>query len=435
MNLLLSRLALASTLLISGAATAANNLIPIKFIQTPSLSKSTLTQENALSITRQTLEQKHINLTNDGPYLKAMVKVNHSLKKEDPFIIVYLLDKKIFAYQSIKISLNQQNQPTHVEMNYQSKALTPPSNSTPHQCPDNSVNFITASPLYSEMSVVKNAVDEEYEQAKKSGYTPYKLIDEAASVENYQNWLACPNLKGFAHVGHGSETAIMLNDGDLDANMIKQNVKLNKKVIVAFNSCLVFNDPLKPAMTDHALAQRFSGGINSLLIQGSTQTYSCMWKAMLATGTAMSQALEDCKKSFDPSIPNTNSPIYIINSAYDYNFFDPDKNYPVYAITSKGRTFVQSKLYESLDINLDADEALTDIYIVNDENKHVQCKGFPTTSGRHGALFSVGFKLEGKEHPTTNKNECSMYNALEENGLPYVDEYGLGGLGSDYLSR
>lgn len=413
------------TLAIPSIALANNhNLIPISVMNKTSLSKILPSPKNLDGIVADTLIRNKINLKKDGPYFKASIQV--SSQSHDPYLIVYLFEKSTFNLKTIKISLNKFNSPINVDLNYQLKKddISHSSLNYSAQCPDIKATFVAASPLYSEFPIVQKAIDEEYDLAQKQGYVAYKITDKQAIVENYLNWLSCPNLKGFAHVGHGTAGWIMLDDDTLNADSIKQNVQLNKKTIVSFNSCEVFNDPLKSVMIDHANAQRFTGGISPLYIWGSTQTYACAWKKMLEAGESLSTALEDCKIQFDGSVPNNKSPLYIINNTQSYEANKSPLS-TIYIKTNNGESIKISKNMESAEVRLADNDFLAEIYVIKDD-KPLFCHGFSKEPGLKSVTYWVAISSHDKA-----QDECLV------NKMNYdeSDNYGLGGRGADYLLR
>ena len=78
-----------------------------------------------------------------------------------------------------------------------------------------------------------------------------------ATVENYENYLMCPQLKGFYNVGHGANNDILLTDGVLTKNYFITYRNTKKHTVILFNSCDTFNDPLKDSIINFARAQKY----------------------------------------------------------------------------------------------------------------------------------------------------------------------------------
>ncbi len=414
-------------LLTTQKATFANEkYIPITVITNSALSANPLSKQNIISLVKETLVRNHINLGSRSPFLMAKVQLVNKANKK--YLLVYLLDKRRFLFESVKIVLDEVNHPISVITHYK---LTPEDFNHPLSlqandavCPDPSVTFIAASPMYRYLDNIREAIDHEYEIAKEQGYVPYKLIDDQATITSYLNWLSCPNLKAFAHIGHGSNSAIILTDGVLDADTIRKNVQLNKRTILSFNSCEVFNDPMKAAVIDDVQAQRFSGGINGLLIFGSTETYGCTFNQMLGYGMSMTEALETCKIKYDPTVEGSQSPVYILNGTQNNN----NSPLPVYVLTEKSMKPIRlDSLAVHAQLDLSKDDALKEIYIMTPAGR-VDCDQFSKEKGLRAKEYYVVLE----DNPTNSKLQiCIIY----DNSASWRDQYGLGGKGSDYLLR
>lgn len=249
--------------------------------------------------------KKNIVSLSPSDYYKAKVQVIYDEQQKPDYLLVYLLSAKNYSYTVTKIKINEEYQPSSVISNYQLQKKDiqeqPSTKLNPAlACPDEATEFVSATPV-DDIRTAKEAIDYTYEKALAHGYKVHKMLGNEASVENYQNWLTCPNLKGFFNVGHGSNTAIMLSDGILSNEFFNNELKdkLHKRTVILFNSCNVHNDPLKGSVTESAEAQKYAGGITSLLIGPSEQASKCFWDAAFSQ-QSLTSSLSDCNHKYDP---------------------------------------------------------------------------------------------------------------------------------------
>ncbi|MFN7094787.1 MAG: hypothetical protein ACK4M7_05420, partial [Burkholderiales bacterium] len=217
--------------------------------------------------------------------------------------LVFLLNKDSYCVEIDKLILNDKYQAISLIRNYNNfteNEVIPGTNSITYSCPNKEVEFVVATPLYQEISTARQSINEVADLARGAGLTVVQLLDKDATITNYLNYLSCPNLKGFYSIGHGMNRGIMLHDGFLMAKKINEVLKneLEYKTIVEFNSCQVFNNPLKEATIDEAHAQKFVGGINNLSIGTSELSSSCFWNQAF-NGKSLTPALAECNQEYD----------------------------------------------------------------------------------------------------------------------------------------
>jgi len=400
--------------------------IPITVISDSKFSTNSLSREYITNLVNETLAEHHVNLGRNSSFLSAKIQLITLVDKK--YLLVYLLNKKRFSFETVKIILDKKNHPSVVIRHYKlaSEDFNNQSLSQIHEnvCPDPSVTFVTASPMYQYFDNIKSVVDREYTTAKEQGYVPHKLTDNQSTIANYLSWLSCPNLKAFAHIGHGSNSAILLTDGIFNVDAIKKNVHLNKKTILSFNSCEVFNDPMKPTIIDEVQAQRFSGGISDLLIFGSTETYGCIFNQMLSYGTSMTKALAICEIKYDPAVEGSLSPVYIINDTQ----YNDHPALSVYVLTEKATKPIRlDSLANDAQLDLSRDDALKEIYIMTPTGR-VDCNQFSKDKGLRAKEYGVSLT----DNTADGKPQTCQ---IDDVSIGRKDQYGLGGKGSDYLLR
>ncbi len=223
---------------------------------------------------------------------------------------VYLSDKKQYKFTTTKITLDQQNHSNYqlvsIETNYRmsksEKSNLNKANFEPNPpCLDSQADFVVASDLYTQIPSVKSALDDVAQKATEKGYHVVKLYDQGATVMNYEKYLDCPQMKGFFSIGHGSPDGILVEDGMLTSDFFDSMKHLmRKKTVVEFNSCEVFNDPLKSSVINGAQARKYVGGKTTLWIGTSEPASACFWDKAL-NHKDLKKSLNQCVADNDPT--------------------------------------------------------------------------------------------------------------------------------------
>ncbi len=210
-----------------------------------------------------------------GPYLKAQVDVLYDGKAIPSTLIVYMLRSDTYLVEAAKITLGADYEVVSVERDYTPKDTeqteTPMILAT---CPDPSIQVLLST-CTMEFPTAVEGINTSYNYAVSAGYTAKKLLGAEENTTAIKNWLSCPNLLYWGRVGHGSTTGILLSDGTLSYTYFNtlQPSGLNDKVLY-FNSCQVFNNPLKSSILG-AGAEKFVGGICSLWVGSSEKVFKC----------------------------------------------------------------------------------------------------------------------------------------------------------------
>ncbi len=210
-----------------------------------------------------------------GPYLKAQVDVLFDGKAVPSILIVYLLRSDTYLVEAAKITLGANYEVTLVEKNYtpqdteRTEAIAPPPT-----CPDPTIQVLLST-CTTEFPTAVEGVNTSYDYAVSAGYTARKLLGTEENTTAIKNWLSCPNLLYWGRIGHGSTTGILLSDATLSYTYFNtlQPSGLNDKALY-FNSCQVFNNPLRSSILG-AGADKFIGGICNLLIGPSEEVFKC----------------------------------------------------------------------------------------------------------------------------------------------------------------
>lgn len=266
--------------------------------------------EQAVAIQNQAIEtvKKTLNITSASPYKAVRIRIIYNDKNSPQALIVYLLSSKFKSMDMVRINLADNFVVTSVERNYELQ--TSDLSQSPHytsksepKCPDETVQFVIGNNFTHDASVEKE-VQKVYQMAKDHGYNPF-LMDtndpKAAqpTVQAYENWLSCPNLKGFYNESHGATWGIVLSDDDFTYKHVNKNLinKLNHEVIL-FDSCVTFHDPLLSTMinADKGNAQQYVAGIINLPFGASERTASCFWEQAFNHQDLHTDMLAECSR-------------------------------------------------------------------------------------------------------------------------------------------
>ncbi len=302
-------LALSVSISLLCASSAALADVPISIMGSrPKLFTSSL----SIVKTRRLIIQHVLPKLDQSKYLKIQVKPvykAHALQ----YFLVYLLSNRTFSFKVMKINVDQQMNFMSMVSHYKKPAraptpiddrIEPEEDLRPGHCPSQVIDFVVASPLYSEIPTTKAALDNIAMLAQDKGYHVMKLYDQDATVQSYKNYLSCSNLRGFFSIAHGVPDEILLDDGVLTANYFEQfhmnKTKAMSNAVVEFNSCDVFNVPLSVDMINFVGAKQFIGGNTSLVIGDSENASNCFWTEALM-GNDLATALESCENTYDHS--------------------------------------------------------------------------------------------------------------------------------------
>ncbi len=125
--------------------------------------------------------------------------------------------------------------------------------------------------------------------ATNQQYSVDKKLGAQATLSAIENGITGDNFIAMGNIGHGNTTGILLYDGFLDYTWFgAQN--LSGKVFF-FNSCEVYNEPMKSAMLNSGHAKTYAGGVLDLPIGTSELVFQDFWNYTLNDGASMGAAL------------------------------------------------------------------------------------------------------------------------------------------------
>jgi hypothetical protein len=255
----------------------------------------------------------------EAEYFRIDVKIKRKSDQTPAYLVAYMLRKDIYSAEIVRIDVDGTYNVSKITFNYDDSAEEEDEDVLGSEEWDESmmeeeadavgdygdeavdeyaIDFVAATPV-PEITSAKRAVEKVYEFAAEIGLKPKMLLGRDATVSNYKRYLTS-GLKGFVNIGHGNPNGIVLDDGTLSAAWLRTlSANALKPEVVYFNSCQVFNDPLKAAVMG-AGARTFIGGIVNLLIGPSEEVCKCFWAKALSTGTHMKTALVKCEKDRYP---------------------------------------------------------------------------------------------------------------------------------------
>jgi hypothetical protein len=260
----------------------------------------------------------------EAPYYEVKVKVRRDAYAEPKYLIAYLLRSDIYMAEVVRIDLDSNLDVKGVTFDYddtgesdEEEEPKPPGvqlfddDGFPIVDDDKEpawgapisdsygVDFVVSTPC-DDIPTAVNAVNYIYDAARAVGLSTVKLIGSQATVATYKSYLAS-GVRGFVNIGHGNPNLIVLADGTVPYSWFNGLTgRPLSPAVVYFNSCQVFNDPLKASVLG-AGARTFIGGIVNLLIGPSEDVCKCFWDSQLTSVTSMGTALKNCEKDKYPN--------------------------------------------------------------------------------------------------------------------------------------
>lgn len=297
---------------ISFAATFNTNFIILPNINTTYLmetdaSKALDNQQKAIDVIKKSIDTTQ--------YKTIRIRLLYNDHHEVNALIVYLLSTQFKTAQIVRIDLNANWEVTNIIPNYSiTSADLSQSPSTFYKrkpnCPDDKVQFVIGNNFYGDDSV-ETEVQRVYQAALTKGYNPF-LMDvnnptgPQPTVQSYEDWMSCPNVKGFYNESHGYEQGILLTDDDFTYRDINSQLvgKLDHEVIL-FDSCETFHNPLLDAMLNpnKGNTQQYVAGIISLPFGSSERTARCFWLNAINDQELTKTMLKNCsiESGLDPN--------------------------------------------------------------------------------------------------------------------------------------
>ncbi len=206
----------------------------------------------------------------------AVDAIDEDSDKKADYLYVYFMPKAKFSLEVSRITLGANYDIVVVENDYKLKTGDSSSEHVSKteicNCPDQSVEVLVSS-METGIQTAVAGVNYAYNAAVSAGYTAHKLLGNDENSTNIDNWLCCPNLKYWGRIGHGLPNLIVVADGNLSSSYFSglSSTHLQGKVLY-WNSCQVFNDPMKSAVLN-AGAGKFIGGICNLYIGSSEEVF------------------------------------------------------------------------------------------------------------------------------------------------------------------
>ncbi len=236
-------------------------------------------------------------------YHSVRVKVKRSAEYAPDYLVAYMLRKDTYTADVVKIQIDGNYDVLGIEEDYDDSAdfeEEEEDEEAEQYAPGwGALDFVAATPV-PEIPTAKSAVMKLHATALQAGLRSKVLLGKDATVANYRKYLTS-GLKGFVNIGHGYTGGIVLWDGNLTSGWLRtQWGRTLIPAIVYFNSCKVFNNPLKPAVT-YAGARTYVGGIVNLLIGPSEDVCKGFWNETMLDKRTMYASLKRSEKAHYPS--------------------------------------------------------------------------------------------------------------------------------------
>jgi hypothetical protein len=196
---------------------------------------------------------------------------------EGDFLIVHFLLKDRYTSEISKITLDKNYEVLWIENDYkpvQGESSNDRLATTSCNCPDTSVDIVLST-CCDYIPTALAGINYSYDAAVSAGYNTVKLLGSQENTSDIKDWLCCPKLIYWGRIGHGCSSGIYLDDGLLSYtyfNGLPAGALEGKSLY--FNSCQVFNDPLKSSILNKD-AFKFVGGICNLWIGPSEEVFKC----------------------------------------------------------------------------------------------------------------------------------------------------------------
>lgn len=256
------------------------------------------------------LVKRALNIRPGSPYRSVRIRTIYNDHNHVEALIVYLLSAQNKSLNLLRINLNDDFSIAKIinpyELQQADLAQSPHAKHAQPTCPNKTVQFVIGNVFYGEKSVEKE-VQKVYLLAMQLGYSPI-LLDvndpngPQPTLNAYENWLSCPNVKGFYNESHGWQQGIVLADDDFTyLNVSHDLIKKLKSDVILFDSCLTFYDPLLATMThkNEGDSQQYIAGSISLPFGPSERTASCIWTKALKRAALDADMIADCARQYD----------------------------------------------------------------------------------------------------------------------------------------
>lgn len=210
-------------------------------------------------------------------YQVALDLIDEDADSKGDFLYVYFMDIKSYKADVTRITLGQDFDFEIIEANYKPGAGETSAELAETYdcvCPDPTVEVLLST-CETGIPTAVAGINTSYDYAVNAGYVAHKLMGSEENTVDIKNWMCCPNLIYWGRIGHGATTGIYMNDGMLSYTYFDGLAPgaLSGKVFY-FNSCEVFNDPLKASILDKG-ALKYTGGICNLYIGPSEDVFMC----------------------------------------------------------------------------------------------------------------------------------------------------------------
>lgn len=301
---------------------ATMKIIPIRMFASP---KSYAEDDVRLAPQIESIIRDRVLSGREAPYYEVKVKVRRDAYAQPQYLVAYLLRRDVYTAEVVRVDIDSTLDVKAVTFDYDDSTESDDDEEEPQppdiqvfdddgfpivdeggepagdipQADSYAVDFVVSTPC-DDIATAVSAVNDIDSAARAVGLSTVKLIGSQASVANYKRYLTS-GVRGFVNIGHGNPNLIVLDDGTLPYSWFNSLTgRPLSPAVVYFNSCQVFNDPLKTSLLS-AGARTYCGGITNLLIGPSEDVCKCFWDSQFTSMTGMGAALTSCEKAKYPS--------------------------------------------------------------------------------------------------------------------------------------
>ena len=224
-----------------------------------------------------------------APYFQATVEVYTKAGGDEDYFVVTLFRSDCYLATVYRLDYRDAEIVAvisdYVEENHEEELCG--------TCPDPEVEVLIS---YIEDALFPGSIQHgwgTYQMALGEGLNTVLLIGHRETKSAVIDYLACPKLKVWGRIGHGTENSITFNDyqGKLTtSDLASLSGDINGKTFI-FNSCLCHNPPFEPAMMD-AGAYFFAGGDISLS-GGKEGVFSSFFTKAIKQEMELTQAMDE----------------------------------------------------------------------------------------------------------------------------------------------
>ena len=268
-------------------------IIFVSALSTAGITYSINCKDDALRMSDNTVEKlvsNSLGLEEDNaPYYRATVNVYTRDNGVADYFVTYLFRSDSYTAEVHRLDIEDTKvvavTPDYIEESSDEELCG--------SCPNPEVEVLIS---YIEDALFPGSIQHgwgTYQMALGEGLTTELLIGHRETKSAVVNFLACPKLKVWGRIGHGTKNGITFNDyqGSLTSNDVARMADDIKGKTFIFNSCLCHNPPFEPAMIDAGAYFYAAGDIS--LSGGKEGVLSSFFTKAIKQKKELTQAMDE----------------------------------------------------------------------------------------------------------------------------------------------